>query len=261
MSNELDPLRLHAYVDRELNLERGLEVEAACAQAPELQDELRRIRQDRERIREHAAYFRAPDALRHQLEALAASPSAPSSRSAQRLRSLWPRWLRLPAGAAAALVASVAAIVVVLNAPALWSGANEGIEHDVLASHARAIVSQRLVDVESSSHHTVKPWLSSRLDFSPPVLDHPTPNSELLGARVDYVASRPVAAVVMRHAGHLVDVFVWPAPGPDSQPRFVVDKGFRIAHWRRGGLEHWVVSDLADDEFKTLVTALRTSSG
>jgi len=31
VSNEFDPLRLHAYVDRELDLERGLEVEAACA--------------------------------------------------------------------------------------------------------------------------------------------------------------------------------------------------------------------------------------
>lgn len=260
MSNEpLDPLRLHAYVDRELSLERGLEVEAACAQAPELQDELRRIRQDRESIREHAAYFRAPDALRRAVEGRMATPAAPGSRVAQRLRALWPRWLRLPA--VATVAASLALIVAVLNAPLLLSGLDEGVEHDVLASHARAIVSQRLVDVESSSHHTVKPWLSSRLDFSPPVQERPTPDSELLGARVDYVASRPVAAIVLRHGGHLVDVFVWPATGADSQPRFATDKGFRIAHWRRGGLTHWVVSDLNDEEFKALVTALRASPG
>jgi anti-sigma factor RsiW len=256
--NELDPLRLHAYVDRELDLERGLEVEAACTQAPELNDELRRIRQDRERVREHAAYHRAPDALRRELESqLAVAAPARSRGMPQRPRSFWPRWLQLPAAFAACI--SLAAILVVLNAPAPMQSPEDLIAHDALASHARAVVSRHLVDVESSDHHTVKPWLSSRLDFSPPVFERPTPDSQLLGARIDYIDSRPVAAVVMRHAGHLVDVFSWPSAGSDSQPRFSADKGFRIASWRHAGLTHYVVSDLNEAEFKNFVAALRAS--
>ena len=52
-------------------------------------------------------------------------------------------------------------------------------EDEVLASHARAVVSGRLLDVASSDHHTVKPWLSQRLDLAAVAAPAGT---ELLGA-------------------------------------------------------------------------------
>ena len=67
------------------------------------------------------------------------------------------------------------------------------------------------MDVLSSSHHTVKPWLSSKLPFSPPVPDLNDQGDTPLSARVDYVEHSPVAALVYQHGNHRIDVFVWPS--------------------------------------------------
>ena len=156
----------------------------------------------------------------------------------------------------ASALAAVAAVALAAHWILLPIEHDERVQEEVIASHARAVVSQRLVDVASSDHHTVKPWLSSRLDYSPPVEQPTQPGTQLLGGRVDYVDGRPVAALVLRHAGHEVDSFVWPAAGRDSSPAVSEARGFRIARWTRGGMRHWVVSDLNAQEFGALVQAL-----
>jgi hypothetical protein len=64
----------------------------------------------------------------------------------------------------------------------------------------RSTLGQHLVDVASSDHHTVKPFLSSKLDFSPPVNALQIPGSVFVGGRVDYLDGRPVAALVYGRA-------------------------------------------------------------
>jgi anti-sigma factor RsiW len=111
--------------------------------------------------------------------------------------------------------------------------------------------------VASSDHHTVKPWLSSKLDFSPPVKELQIPDSVFLGGRVDYLDGRPVAALVYRQGAHVVNSFVWPSGGKDSKPDFLEERGFRTAHWSQGGMNHWVISDVNVEEFKAVVRAVR----
>jgi anti-sigma factor RsiW len=148
---------------------------------------------------------------------------------------------------------------VALNVAWLRPSQDGRVLDDVVASHVRSTLGQHLVDVASSDHHTVKPWLSSRLDFSPPVDELQIPGSVFLGGRVDYLDGHPVAALVYRQGEHVVNSFVWPENGNDSKPEFSQARGFQTAHWSKGGMTHWVISDVNRDEFNTVVGAIRSA--
>jgi anti-sigma factor RsiW len=124
----------------------------------------------------------------------------------------------------------------------------------------RSTVGPHLVDVLSSDHHTVKPFLSSKLGFSPPVAELPLAGSVFVGGRVDYLDGRPVAALVYRQGDHVVNSFVWPDSASDSKPEFATERGYRIAHWLQGGMRHCVISDVNREEFQRLVEAVRTTA-
>ena len=105
-------------------------------------------------------------------------------------------------------------------------------------------------------HHTVKPFLSARLGFSPPVSELQLPGCVFLGGRVDYLDGRPVAALVYTFGQHIVNAFIWPASGRDRAPAFQMERGFRIARWSQGDMEHWVISDVNGEEFRRLVQSM-----
>jgi anti-sigma factor RsiW len=120
---------------------------------------------------------------------------------------------------------------------------------------------EHLVDVASSDHYTVKPWLSSKLDFSPPVSELTVPGSVFVGGRVDYLAGRPVAALVYRQGLHVVNTFVWPSASKPAKPAFSEERGYQIAHWSERGMAHWAISDVNRDEFGVVVAALAAANG
>ena len=139
----------------------------------------------------------------------------------------------------------------------VWQqGRDEPLEGEVVASHVRATLGQHLVDVASSDRHTVKPWLSARLDYSPPVPELGTPGTLFLGGRLDYLDGRPVAALVYRQGQHIVDAFVWPANAADSRMRVRTRRGFNTVHCSRAGVAHRVVSDLSEGELVAFAQAL-----
>jgi anti-sigma factor RsiW len=206
-----------------------------------------------------ADYHLAPAALRKRVAAGGgATPPAPH-RPRSSLVSALQRWLawRPMAGS----FALAAAALIALNLAWLHAADDERVLDDVVASHVRATLGQHLVDVASSDHHTVKPWLSSRLDFSPPVAELQLPGSAFLGGRVDYLDGRPVAALVYRQGPHVVSSFVWPASAKDSRPDFAQTRGFQTAHRRHAGMQHWVISDVNRAEFDAVVQAIRGAEG
>ena len=138
------------------------------------------------------------------------------------------------------------------HAASVREGEAAALLNEVVASHVRAVLSQRRVDVASSDRHAVKPWLSAKLNFSPPMRDWPLPGAEFLGGRVDYVGDRPVAALVYRQRAHAVDLFIWPEEGADAPAAFTARRGFQIAHWRQAGMVFWLVSDLNHRELADL---------
>jgi anti-sigma factor RsiW len=254
--------RLGAFVDGELELAAHLEIEAQAAQDDALRARIDELRRVREAARDGTTYHAAPASLRARIERLAqadAPPAAqPAPRRAEPRRTTllgaivgWLEWRPLVAA-----VVTIGALAVALDlAWVRMVNADREVD-DVVASHVRATLGQRLVDVAASDHHTVKPWLSSHLDYSPPVVEPTLPGSSLVGGRVDYLEGRPVAALVYRQGAHVVTSFLWPTQGSDREPAYARRRGFETAHWVQSGMEHWLVSDLNAEEFRTLVGAL-----
>jgi anti-sigma factor RsiW len=260
MNRNTEHQLLNAFVDGELDLSSRLEIEQRMQADAAFARRVEELGQLREAIREGADYHRAPAALREGLAGLVAPESRrpPPVRTPASVVAAVQRWLDWrPLVASLGLVAMVA---VALNLVWFRSAQDERLLDDVVASHVRSTLGQHLVDVASSDHHTVKPWLSSKLDFSPPVNELPIPGSVFVGGRVDYLDGRPVAALVYRQGQHVVNAFVWPSGEKDSKPAFARERGFQTAHWSSGGMTHWVISDVNRDEFNTVVGALRTAA-
>lgn len=248
-------LMLQAYVDGELDALATFELEARLERDEPLRAQAEALRHGRRLLADQADYHAAPDALRQRIAALRVAEALPAPRARREAsppaRAARFGWRAMGAALAFAFVAGIG-LNVVLQRP----GADDRLAQEVVASHVRATLGEHLLDVESSDHHTVKPWLSSRLDFSPPVPDTAPPGTPFIGGRVDYLAGQPVAALVFRHGHHVVDSFVWPVDRPDRPVAFSVQRGFRLAHWTRDRMAHWVVSDVNPVEFEAIVQKL-----
>lgn len=253
MRSGIDTPQLNAFVDGELDVLGLREIEERMQLDDGLRaqvDELRRLRQT---VRDSADYHPAPDALRRRVAAMTAQPATLATRVSGASGTLR-RWLDWRPMVVSFTVMALA--VVILDPLSSRFGRDQRLSQEVIASHVRATLGQHLVDIASSDHHTVKPWLSSKLDFSPPVREAPIPGAVFLGGRVDYIDGRAVAALVYREGAHIVDSFVWPAHAADSDVDFSADRGFQIAHWTRAGMRHWVISDVNRDEFRVTVRSL-----
>lgn len=254
MSKQPDMQQLNAFVDGELDLQRQLEIEALLASDAALRAQVESLQDVRDAIRNRADYHAVPAALRARIQGLVVvPPAAPEPRSAlpsgaRAAAQRWFAWRPL-----AASFAALSVITVAVNLALLQAGREERLGEEVVASHVRATLSGRLVDVQSSERHTVKPWLSSRLDFSPPVHELKVAGLVFEGARADYVDGRPVAALVYKQGEHVVESFVWPASGGESRAAVSAQRGFHLAHWQRRGMAHWLVSDLNPQEFAGLL--------
>jgi anti-sigma factor RsiW len=258
MNTQVDLQQLNAFIDGELDLKSQLEFEARLRHDAALRTQADHLRQLRSALREGAEYHVAPAALRQRLRASLAPPAAPPTpRPWAAAATAVQRWFGWRPMAASLAMASV--LVVALNLAWMRSTQTNRVQGDVIASHVRSTLGQRLVDVASSDRHTVKPWLSSKLDFSPPVTELPLSGSTFLGGRVDYVDGRPVAALAYQQGQHVVNSYLWPGDGKDRAAVFSSERGFQIAHWTRSGMNHWLISDLGRDEFIAVAKALETA--
>ncbi|TFZ00062.1 anti-sigma factor family protein [Ramlibacter humi] len=235
--------QLDAYVDGELELAAQLAMEERLAGDPELRSRVQGMQRLREALRGQADYHEAPPELRARVQALVVPKPRPWPRPERGRHPL--RWW---AGAAIAVAAAALAV----NLALLPLQAGQRIEDDVVASHVRATLGARSVDVASSEHHVLKPWLSSRLDFSPDVPEPQAGRGTLLGGRVDYVDGRPVAVLVWRAGPHVADDFTWPSATADHPPVMTSSRGFNVAHWTRHRMAHWLISDLNREELAQL---------
>jgi anti-sigma factor RsiW len=169
-------------------------------------------------------------------------------RAASRSRSFLPLAASLVAGS-----------LLTLAGAKLFPRADRGgasIARDVVAAQIRATLPGHMTDVISSDQHTVKPWFSGRLDYSPPVVDLADAGFPLEGGRLDYAGGRTVAALVYRRRKHAINVFLWPSEGPSEETESS-ENGFHVLHWTLGGMTFWSVSDVDPSELRTFASLLR----
>jgi anti-sigma factor RsiW len=238
------------YADGEIggfrrhSIERHLRSCAACAA------EHQEVVALRARLRAEATYFKAPPELLTRVRALladahAATPARPSPQP--------DRWRWLTGGALAGCAATVLAWVV--GGTVVDWRANQDLAAEAVAIHTRAVLSDHLIEVASSDQHTVKPWLSARLDYSPPVRDMTSEGFALIGGRLDTLGKRRVATLVYRHRLHTIDVFVRPeSTNAPSTARIV--RGFTVARASGFGMDWLAVSDVTPDVLTAFVGRL-----
>ena len=245
--------RLSAFVDDELDpvasreVARHLETCPTCAQA------LSRHRLLGESVRSNLEYHRAPDLLRARLMRELRDPVRREREPARGVARPW-RWLGA-AGAAAAVV-MVAAGSWLASSLSRERTEDAGVR-EAVSSHIRSLMANHLTDVASTDQHTVKPWFSGKVDFSPTVTDFAAEEYPLIGGRLDYLQGHPVAALVYMHRKHVINVFVWPQNGPaDAITPAVTRQGYHVIHGMHGGMTFWVVSDLNAAELATFAHML-----
>jgi anti-sigma factor RsiW len=227
-----------AYADGEVDALRGYSIKkhllgcAGCAAGHE------QVLALRARIRAEAPYFGASPALHARVRAMVAAVRASVPTQS---RPTGDRWRWLTGGVLAGCTASVFAWM--LGTTVLAWRANEDFAVAAVATHVRATLGDHLIEVASSDQHTVKPWLSARLDYSPPVQDLATEGFALIGGRLDYLERRPVATLVYRYRQHTIDVFVRPETSHASMSALRTVRGFNVAGARGPSMDWLAVSD------------------
>src|SRR5438874_6097729 len=254
---------MDGYLDGELDpitsqtLERHLRDCPSCDQAYKTHGSLIRA------IGNATPYYKAPLGLRERIqsslrEEVAERPTRTFTRGAQLLvprKQLERRtvlfgtpwnWMGL---AAAVLLAAVVALNLVprLQRP----GADQFLATQLIANHVRSLMANHLTDVASSDQHTVKPWLDTKVDFAPPVVDLSSEGLPLVGGRLDYLDQRPVVALIYQRRKHFINLFVWPAgAGTERAMKTISRQGYQLLHWIDSEFNYWAVSDISEKELQ-----------
>ncbi|HET9373422.1 MAG TPA: anti-sigma factor [Chthoniobacterales bacterium] len=238
---------LGAYDDGELELTRQLDVEAHLAACPTCKKAAEAAANFRFSVRMNIPIYKAPPELKATIRAaLRRESGSRFARFFQFRRSL--------AGAIGILALGV------------WFGwawivdsrdKDRELIAQAISNHSRSLLVDHLVDVTSSDQHTVKPWVTGKLDYSPPVADLSEAGYELVGGRIDLLENRPVAAIVYRYHAHFIDAFVWPAANHTIDFDVQSHQGYSLCGWNRAGLNFLILSELSQADIEKFEDQLR----
>jgi anti-sigma factor RsiW len=241
---------LHALIDGELDAGHARDVEAHTATCSACAEKLASFRTMREAMSGAALKETAPAHLRTRIETALAVPTA----RVISMRDFFKPTRRSFFGGFAVGSALSAAVAASLVLTVIRDNPEQTIADEVVSAHVRSLQVGHLMDVATSDQHTVKPWFNGRVDVAPPVVDLTAESFTLLGGRLDYIDSEPVAAIVYQRRKHVINLFVAQHLGA-RQARTASEsmQGYNIRHWSQDGLDLWAVSDLAGEELDEFV--------
>ncbi|WP_433736196.1 anti-sigma factor family protein [Pseudomonas putida] len=246
--NELDctvcQTLIHGYLDKELDPATMANVAghmAACAECARLHDQAKLLVAG---VKQSAVYYRAPASL-----AASVFPAEPAK---PRFIERWRSWFA-PAFSTAAMAL---AVMLYVATPA----SEQPLMDEAVSSHVRSLMGEHLNDVVSSDRHTVKPWFTGKLDFSPPVFDYTAQGFPLLGGRLDYLQHQTTAALSYGRNKHIINVFILPTPEADKPQQNQSIRGFNVVSWQQNHMRYVLVSDVEKGELEALSQLLKNGA-
>jgi anti-sigma factor RsiW len=250
---------IHPYVDGELDLVRTLQVERhfdECPACAKVRDQIEALRAA---VSNASLRRRAPAELAARIRGslqdngpeVVAGPgvarTAPSN-----ARSMSWRWLSI-----------AAAVVALASLAGMWlfngsrGSPGELVAQEIVTSHIRSLLGDHLMDVVSTDQHTVKPWFTGKLDFSPPVEDLADRGFVLSGGRLDVVGDQTVAALVYRRGKHVINLFIWPNTDELAAPPAALTRnGYHLRCWTGQEMHFAAISDLNEAELQEFADLL-----
>ena len=245
-----EALRVQAYFDGELDDAAAAQVQrhlGSCADCRALVQDLERLRTA---IRRDLNPVASPQLRTRVAQALDAQ--APAQVTALRVRAPRNRsfWLGALSGVGGSALA--AAVLFVLLSPMLGSA----LQEELVSAHLHSLLPSQLIQVESSDHHTVKPWFAGHADVSPVVADFSGAGYRLIGGRADAVDHQRAAVLVYQHGAHVINVFSWEAKR-GGVARESTRNGYHMIFWTDADLQYCAVSDTGWNELSALVRLIR----
>jgi anti-sigma factor RsiW len=229
---------LHGLIDNEVDPEQAYRIETHVGDCPRCAAELRLHRVLREAMASADLRFAAPPELSARIKArLPATAAAPPNR-----RTLFKGF-----AFGSALSAAAAALLMIVAAR---SDQDQVIVSDVVSAHLRSLQANHLIDVQPGDQLGVRPWLGHRLGVAPPVPDLTAQGFSLVGGRIDYVLGKPVAAIVYRRSGHLINLFVAQGAEAERGARVATMQGVNADLWSEKGLNLCAVGDVSAEELE-----------
>jgi anti-sigma factor RsiW len=233
---------IHGYLDNELDTATAATVAehlSGCADCKRLHDEAKLLIAS---VKAQAPYYPAPDALTRSVFATIPSQTSSAKRFWDLLRNPSRHWLA-PAFSAIALAMALVLYIATPSSEQPWM-------EEAVSSHVRSLMAEHLNDVASSDRHTVKPWFTGKLDFSPPVFDYSAQGYPLLGGRLDYLQHQTTAALSYGRAKHIINLFILPTTETDKPRQHLSIRGYNIVSWQQNHMRFIVVSDLEKTELE-----------
>jgi anti-sigma factor RsiW len=228
---------LHGLLDDEVDPENASRIETHLGDCTRCAAQFRVIRIMREAMAKADLRFAAPPGLRTRIKAvLPVTAWAASSR-----RTLFGGFVF-----ASALSAAAALLLIAVTGP----DRDQIVVSDVVSAHLRSLDGNHLTDVQTGDQQGVKRWLGNRLGASPPVPDLTAQGFSLVGGRIDYVLGKPVAAIVYRRSGHLINLFVAQGAEAVRAARIATMQGVNVDLWSQRGLNLCAVGEVSADELE-----------
>ncbi len=237
---------IQGYLDGEVDLVRSMAIEQHLKDCPACAAAHREQQSVRTAIARGSLYFEAPKGLEKRVRSAVRQVNRAEGRE-KGWRQRWNlNWSTILGPVAAT------ALLLLLAVPMLTRrSAEDQLAQEIVSAHLRSVMPEtsHLTDVASSDRHTVKPWFTGKLNYSPPVTDLASQGFPLVGGRLDYVGGQQVAALVYRRRLHLINLFIWPEKS-GSSGELRTPQGYNGIHSNHEGMTYWAISDVNSGDLR-----------